>query len=936
MSDKTSVDYRSTLNLPKTDFPMRASLPAREPEIQDLWAEKGLYDRLRLLRAGRERFVLHDGPPYANGEIHMGTALNKVLKDIVVRYASMRGYDAPFIPGWDTHGLPIEHRAIAELGIDRKSVSAVDLRRRCAEFARHFIGVMTGQFQRLGVMADWDNPYITLNPAYEAEQIRVFGAMAERGYIYKGLKSVYWCADCETAMAEAEIEYHEKESPSIFVAFPFGDTQGKLPPGSRIAIWTTTPWTIPANTGIAVHPDVTYTLVDTDDGPLMLAEELREKVLAGCGIKQGAVLGRFQGKELEGLICRHPLFARDSLVILGGHVTTEDGTGAVHTAPGHGQDDFEIGRQYDLPVIVPIDDRGHFTEEAGPFAGRFYEGANEAIIEALDTAGALLGRDQIEHQYAHCWRCKNPVLWRATQQWFASVAGFREQALEAIRDVQWLPSWGALRISNMVTDRADWCISRQRVWGVPIPAFYCEDCDHIMISETIEAVSDLFRREGSNAWFERPAAEIVPAGTVCSECGGGRFRKETDTMDVWFDSGSSHATVLEQHPELHWPADLYLEGSDQHRGWFQSSLLTAVATRGAAPYKSVVTHGFVVDGDGRKMSKSLGNGIDPFEIIQKYGADILRLWVASVDYTMDVRLSPEILGQMADVYRKIRNTLRFILGNLSGFDPDRDEVPFAELEELDRWLLAKSLGLAERVTASYDQHQYHQVYQAVHNFCVIELSSFYLDVVKDRLYAEPAGSAARRGAQTVLWHAGGLLARVIAPVLVHSAEEVWRHLPQKGQPIDSVHLAPWPELPAEWDAPELLRRWSTLLTVRDEAARTVEAAKGRGEIKDGGSSSVTLAVDPGNDGLKDLLQPFAGQLPGLFRVAAVSVTGDAAPTAAGTVTAAGLGLKITVAPAQYRRCDRCWRHTPDVGADESRPDVCSRCARVLISGIQHG
>ncbi len=607
-SSTARLDYSKTVNLPRTDFPMKANLPAREPEIQRRWRDEDLYGRVRRAREGAPRFVLHDGPPYANGDIHIGTALNKVLKDIVVKFATMRGFDAPYVPGWDTHGMPIEHAALRALGLNRRDLSALELRHKCQEFALKYRDVQREEFKRLGVLGDWGDPYMTLHPEYEARQIQVFGQMAQKGYIYKGLKSVYWCASCETALAEAEVEYYDKKSASIYVAFAVTDGKGKLPEGSRVVIWTTTPWTIPANLAIALHPDFEYGLYDTPKGRLLLAKDLAAPSLQAFGV-EGKLISSYRGSDLEGVLTRHPLFDRSSVVVLGEHVTLEAGTGCVHTAPGHGPEDFDLGVKYNLGVLNPVDERGCFTEEAGPFAGMFIEQANGPVIEAMRENGSLLAQGTLTHSYAHCWRCKNPILYRATEQWFASVEGFRRQALEAIKQVRWIPAWGEERIGNMVADRADWCISRQRSWGVPIPIFYCRQCGHYLATDaTIDAVSELFRREGADAWWRYEADRILPPGVTCPDCGGREFRKETDTMDVWFDSGSSHAAVLESRG-LGWPCDLYLEGSDQHRGWFQSSLLTAVATRGRAPYRAVLTHGFVVDGEGRKMSKSVGNVI---------------------------------------------------------------------------------------------------------------------------------------------------------------------------------------------------------------------------------------------------------------------------------------------------------------------------------------
>ncbi|MBC7076101.1 MAG: isoleucine--tRNA ligase, partial [Syntrophomonadaceae bacterium] len=674
--------YDGTLNLPRTDFPMRANLPRREPEILKFWEQNRIYEKVQEKNAGKPLFILHDGPPYANGDIHLGHTLNKVLKDIIVKHASMAGYNAPYVPGWDTHGLPIEQQAIKSLGIDRHKTDVIEFRKHCRDYALKYVDIQREQFKRLGVRGDWDNPYITLNPEFEAVQIKVFGEMARKGYIYKGLKPVYWCGSCETALAEAEVEYGDKGSPSIYVKFPVKDGKGVVPEDAFVIIWTTTPWTLPANTGIALHPDFYYILVEAAGEKYVIAKGMQEKVAQELGWEEYGILKEFKGEELERAVCRHPFFERDSLVVLGCHVTLEAGTGCVHTAPGHGEEDFDMSKKYGLEVISPVDNSGKFTSEAGKFSGLYVHDANGYIIEELDHRGMLLKASEYRHQYPYCWRCKNPIIYRATEQWFASIDNFRQAALDAIDRVKWIPSWGRDRIYNMVRDRSDWCISRQRTWGVPIPIFYCELCgESIVTNETIDRVSSLFAEYGSDVWFVKEAKDLLPEGFKCPNCGGDEFRKESDTMDVWFDSGSSHMAVLETRVDLRWPADMYLEGSDQHRGWFNSSLSTAVAVKGDAPYKSVLTHGFVVDEQGRKMSKSLGNVVDPLAMIEEMGADILRLWVSSADYRADVAVSANIIRQAAEAYRKIRNTCRFILGNLFDFDPNRDKVEYSELSE---------------------------------------------------------------------------------------------------------------------------------------------------------------------------------------------------------------------------------------------------------------
>ena len=993
---KDENGYNRTLNLPRTDFPMRANLPQREPEMLRTWEEKDLYGQLRRLRQGKPRYVLHDGPPYANGNIHIGTALNKILKDFVVRFASMSGYDSPYVPGWDTHGLPIELEALKALGLDHHEVAPLELRRFCRDYALKYVDVQREQFKRLEVMGDWAHPYLTLDPSYEARQVEVFGEMARRGYIYKGLKSVHWCSGCETALAEAEVEYRDKRSPSIWVAFTVSDPRGAggsrvLPPDARVVIWTTTPWTLPANVAIAVHPAATYAVVETEEGKLVLAKDLVEEACADLGLRRCHLLATVKGAELEGAKCHHPFFDRESVVVLAEYVALDEGTGCVHIAPGHGPEDFEVGRRYHLPVVSPIDGRGRFTAEAGWLEGTFYLDANPIILEELKKRGALLGSGTTLHSYPCCWRCKNPLLFRATEQWFASVEGFRDQALAAIDGVRWVPPWGRDRIRNMVKDRTDWCVSRQRAWGVPIPIFYCTSCGQPLITqESIKAVADLFRREGSDSWFRREAHEILPAGTQCA-CGGRGFRKETDIMDVWFDSGSSHVAVLEERPGLSWPADVYLEGSDQHRGWFQSSLLTSVATRGQAPYRTVITHGFVLDGEGRAMHKSLGNVIDPRQVIDQYGADVLRLWVAASDYRDDVRISPLILSQLSEVYRKIRNTMRFILGNLYDFDPAVHGVAYEKMPEVDRWALQALGRVVERATRAFREHEYHLPLQTVHGFCAGELSAFYLDVLKDRLYCSAAGDPARRAAQTVLYRLAHTLVRLLAPILPFTAEEVWQHLPKAAGDPWSVHLADWPSAADRPSAAggddELWRRWEILLAAREVATKALEEARGAHHI----GSSLEAALDihlpaasagappsplpssplpssppqgagdePNTEPVSSsvaaaVLQQYEADLPALFIVSQVRILPAAVPPdpagqpglavppdAAGQQDLTGAylgwaraeqgvltGLAVGVRPAAGKKCQRCWVYSETVNTDPAHPDLCARCAEVV-------
>ena len=914
-------DYGKTLNLPKTDFPMRAGLPKREPEQLRKWQEMDIYGLVKAHRQGRPKYILHDGPPYANGDIHIGTAMNKVLKDIIVKHRTMLGYDAPYVPGWDTHGLPIEH-ALLKSGKVKRETSVLEFRKHCRDFALHYLDLQREQFKRLGVRGDWDNPYITLNKEFEAIQIGVFGEMAKKGYIYKGLKPVHWCPQCETALAEAEIEYHEHRSPSIYVRFPVTEAQGKIadPENTWFVIWTTTPWTIPANLAICLHPEYTYVRVSTPEhGDLIVAEELLAEALQACDITDYTIKEKYLGKELEGVQYRHPLYERTSPIVLGDHVTLEAGTGCVHTAPGHGQEDYETGLRYGLDIFAPMDNKGHFTAEAGQFAGLLYDEGNKAVTNALAEQGALLKLSFIKHPYPHCWRCRQPVLFRATEQWFASVEGFREEVLAAIKEVRWIPAWGEERIRNMVIDRHDWCVSRQRVWGVPIPIFYCTACNQELINEdTIRKVAEIFAQEGSDAWFAREASELLPEGTTCPNCGHHEFRKENDIMDVWFDSGSTHAAVLETHPDLASPADLYLEGSDQYRGWFQSSLLTSVATRGRAPYKATLTHGWVVDGEGRKMSKSLGNVVAPEQIIKQCGADILRLWVSSSDFKSDMRISHDILKQLSEVYRKIRNTIRYMLGNCADFDPARDAVAYDELDELDRYALHRLQVLVERISKAYEDFDFHVVFHTIHNFCVVEMSNFYLDVLKDRLYTSVADSPARRSAQTVIYELLVTLIKLIAPVLTFTAEEAWNYLPVKD--AVSVQLTDWPQVNPAYKDEELDRRWQALLSYRDVVMRRLEEA--RKEKRIGSSLTAALELYPDEKAYAALL-PFKERLAEIFIVSACTLH-EAGAQAAGTVVEQGLG--VAVKTAEGEKCDRCWMIHPQLGTDPAHPTLCPRCS----------
>ncbi|WP_166243944.1 isoleucine--tRNA ligase [Paenibacillus turpanensis] len=917
------MDYSKTINLMKTDFPMRGGLPQAEPKMQAWWDEIDIYGKVAEARKGKPKFILHDGPPYANGSIHIGHSLNKILKDFIVRFKSMQGFDAPYVPGWDTHGLPIE-QAIANSGkVDRKKMSAHEFRTYCQQYAEKWIGEQKTQFRRLGVRGDWDNPYVTYHPTYEAEQIRVFGKMVNKGYIYKGLKPVYWSPSSESALAEAEIEYQDKTSPSIYVAFDVKDSKGKLPQDAAVVIWTTTPWTLPANVAISVHPAFDYVVVEAQGRKLVVAQGLLETVAKELGWEEYNVIQTLKGSDLEYVTCKHPFYDRDSLIINGEHVTLDAGTGCVHTAPGHGEEDFAVGQAYQLPVLSPIDDQGKYTSEAPGFEGVFYDKANKMITDMLQESGHLLKLSFFQHQYPHDWRTKKPVIYRATEQWFASIDMFRKDMLEQIKKINWTPHWGEVRLHNMIADRGDWCISRQRVWGVPIPIFYCRSCNHPLVNEqTIEHVATIFEQEGSNAWFIRSEKELLPEGTVCPECQHSEFRKETDIMDVWFDSGSSHAAVLRTRDELQWPADLYLEGSDQYRGWFNSSLITGTAVFGESPYKSILSHGFTLDGEGRKMSKSLGNVVDPLKVCDSLGADILRLWVASTDYQQDQRLSDNILTQTAEVYRKIRNTLRFLLGNLHDFDVTKDRVAFEQMPELDRYAYIRLNRVIERVLKAYDNYEFHTVYQTIHHFCSVELSAFYLDILKDRLYISAPTDPKRRASQTVLYEALTAITKLISPILPHTADEVWKYIP--GEKLDSVQLEVFPEVNTSVFDEALERKWDRFIDVRDELLKALETARKDKVINS--ALNAAVHVYPGKEAA-EALAPFKDELSGLLIVSTVEVhaEGEAAPADAQQLK----GVSAKVIPAEGEKCERCWNITQDVGSHEKHSSLCGRCADIV-------
>ncbi|EGQ4020333.1 isoleucine--tRNA ligase [Staphylococcus pseudintermedius] len=911
------MEYKDTLLMPKTKFPMRGGLPTKEPQIQQEWKEKDLYRKMLEKNEGQPSFILHDGPPYANGNLHMGHALNKILKDFINRYKTMQGFYTPYVPGWDTHGLPIE-QALTKKGVKRKEMTTAEFRDKCQAFAMEQIDIQKKDFLRLGVNGDFDNPYITLKPEYEAAQIRLFGEMADKGLIYKGKKPVYWSPSSESSLAEAEIEYHDKRSASIYVAFDVKDSKGIVADDAKFIIWTTTPWTLPSNVAITVHPELTYVQMNVDGTRYIIAEALVDAVAEQLGWDKEAVVREkdFKGSELEYIEAQHPFIDRISLIINGEHVTTDAGTGCVHTAPGHGEDDFIVGQKYGLEVISPLDDKGVFTAEGGPFEGMFYDKANQAVTELLTEKGALLKLDFITHSYPHDWRTKKPVIFRATPQWFASISKVRQDILDAIEDTKFKVDWGKTRIYNMIRDRGEWVISRQRVWGVPLPVFYAENGDIIMTKETVYHVADLFEQHGSNIWFERDAKDLLPEGFTHPGSPNGEFTKEQDIMDVWFDSGSSHRGVLETRPELSFPADMYLEGSDQYRGWFNSSITTSVATRSRSPYKMLLSHGFVMDGEGKKMSKSLGNVIVPDTIVKQKGADIARLWVSSVDYLADVRISDEILNQVADVYRKIRNTLRFLLGNINDYNPATDRIAEADLLEVDRYILNRLREFTAGTLDHYESFDYLNIYQEVQNFINVELSNFYLDYGKDILYIEEKNAHKRRSMQTVLFEILVNMTKLLAPIIPHTAEEVWSHIEQVDE--ESVHLT---NMPAKEEVDQaLLDKWNTFMALRDDVNRALEAARNEKVI----GKSLEAKVKIGNSSSFDTLAFLEGfnDLHQLFIVSQVELVEDTKGEAYQHGT-------IEIAKADGEKCARCWNYSESLGSVGELDDLCPRCQEVV-------
>jgi len=918
-------DWKETCNLPRTAFSMKANLQTTEPETVARWDAMDLYGRIRAARKGATKYLLHDGPPYANGEIHMGHALNKILKDLVVKSHNMLGFDAPYIPGWDCHGLPIELKVDRELGPKKKQMSVADFRRECRAYAEKYVDVQRRDFKRLGILGTWDVPYKTLKFEYQAAIVRALGKFVEQDMVYKGKKPVHWCTHCRTALAEAEVEYEPHTSPSIYVEFPLKeDSKGELATrvpalagrNVSVLIWTTTPWTIPNNLGIAFHPTFEYGAFDIEGTAVIIAKDLAETVGKKIGKRFDRLLASFDGKTMERLVFRHPLYERDSLGVLGDYVTLDAGTGAVHTAPGHGADDYKTGVRYGLEIYAPLDAGGHYNESVELFAGLKVWDANPKVEAALKERGRLWYREDFEHQYPHCWRCHNPVIFMATSQWFIAMDAkqFRERALKSITDTRWIPSWGQARIEGMIANRPDWCISRQRAWGVPIPAMDCTKCGTAILTKPlVDKAASVFDVYGADAWYERPIEEFVPDGMKCAECGGTEFEREFNILDVWFDSGSSHEAVLPFREDHHWPADIYLEGSDQHRGWFHSSLLVGIGTRGRAPFNQVLTHGFVMDEQGRKMSKSLGNTTAPQDVIKQSGSEILRLWVTMVDYRYDINLGKEVLARTVESYRKFRNVIRVLVANLYDFDPKDDVVPKAKMQEIDRWVLAKYADAAEKMVKAYDDYDYPAIFQIVNQLITVDLSAFYVDVTKDRMYTFGAKSESRRSGQTAMFIVVDGLARLLAPVLSVTMDELWRMLP--GDREESVHMALFPRDFEQWQDAALLERWSALASVRDQVNLRLEEKRKDKTIA--ANLSARVVIGAGGE-TAALLKQYESFLPTLFGVSEVELKS---------------GVGVTVERATGTKCERCWRYVPEVSAEPDRTGLCPRCVEALAEPV---
>ena len=920
------MKLKETLHLGKTGFPMRGNLPNREGEWQKEWDEKDLYGQRQKLNEGKPSFVLHDGPPYANGNIHLGHSLNKISKDIIIRSKSMSGFRAPYVPGWDTHGLPIE-QVLAKQGVKRKEMNIVEYRKLCHDYALSQVDKQRADFKRLGVSGDWEHPYVTLTPDYEAAQIRVFGKMAEKGYIYKGLKPIYWSPSSESSLAEAEIEYHDVKSPSIYVAFKVVDGKDLLDTDTSFIIWTTTPWTLPANLGISANPDFDYVQIKADGRKFVVAKDLLETVSKEIGWENVEVLQEFKGEVLDLMTAQHPFYDRTSLLMLGDHVTLDAGTGLVHTAPGHGEEDYIVGKKYGLDVLSPLDSRGCYTAEAPGFEGMFYDKANPVVTKMLEENGSLLKLDFFTHSYPHDWRTKKPVIYRATPQWFASIDKFRQDILDEVEKVDWIIPWGKSRLYNMIRDRGDWVISRQRAWGVPLPVFYAENGEAILTHETIEHVAELFAEYGSNVWFEREAKDLLPEGFTHPGSPNGIFTKETDIMDVWFDSGSSHEGVLRNRPELKFPADMYLEGSDQYRGWFNSSITTSVAINGVAPYKAVLSQGFTLDGEGRKMSKSLGNTIVPETVIKQMGADILRLWVSSVDYESDVRVSMDILAQVSEVYRKIRNTMRFLLANTTDFDPKADRVAYEDLRSVDKYMMVRLNQTIEQIRKEgYDKYNFLHIYRTVVNFLTVDLSSFYLDFAKDVVYIEAANNHERRCMQTVFYDTAVALTKLLTPIIPHTAEEIWSYLKEEEE---YVQLAEFPEVETFANQEELLDMWKAFMDFRDDVLKALEVA--RNEKLIGKSMEAKVTVYP-NEQVRALLTALNVKLPQLLIISPDFFTvSEEGPASAPEAAQKFEDVAILVERAEGHVCDRCRQVKAKLSDHEHLEHVCEHCAEVIES-----
>ena len=923
------MEYKDTLNLPITNFPMKANLNQREPEMLAKWQEQDLYAQMEATGSGKPLYVLHDGPPYANGHIHIGHALNKILKDFILKVKRMEGFHAPYVPGWDCHGLPIELQVEKNLGSKKSQVSKLEMRKLCREYAAKFVAIQKDEFKRLGIQGDWENPYLTMNYEYEGLTAAELARFAHNGGLYRGRKPVHWCSSCVTALAEAEVEYADHTSPSIYVRFALQDDVSAAIPAlagkqAYVVIWTTTPWTIPANLAIALHPEFDYVALETEQGVLIVAEGLKDSFLTAAGLT-GEVIATFSATLLERKVCRHPFYDRDSIILLGEHVTLEAGTGCVHTAPGHGQEDYELALKEGLEVYNPVDNHGKYLSTVEFFAGQQVFAANQSVIDKLIEVGALLQTSRISHSYPHCWRCKKPIIFRATEQWFISMKAndLRGKALEAIDQVQWIPKWGRERIYGMIENRPDWCVSRQRSWGVPITAFSCTACgEYVADGKLMDHIADIFKVHSSDVWFDWSAEQLLPAGTICPKCGAAAFEKENDILDVWFDSGVSHAAVLEPNPKLASPADLYLEGSDQHRGWFHSSLLESVGSRGVAPYKSVLTHGFVLDGKGHKMSKSTGNVVAPEDVIKKFGADVLRLWCSAQDYRDDTRISEEILTRVSEAYRRIRNTCRYILGSISDFDPANHSVPVTDMPEIDRWALHQLELLKERVLTAYQDFAFHVIYQDVNAFCTVEMSAFYLDILKDRMYTSKADSLSRRSGQTVLHEILDTLLRLLAPVLSFTADEAWQHMP--GRKEQSVHLAAFPALHPEWKDDSLVERWDRIMKVRADVSKSLELARVAKTI---GHSLDAAVVISGTPELMAFLREYEAELQSIFIVSKVTLADALAGDFWTSENIDGLKVQVTAAPGT--KCERCWYYSEQLGTDASHLTICPKCTSAV-------